>query len=482
MSAPSQPTLTEAIQALEQGNLTSSQLVDHSLQALRSGADINVWLDVEEESLLREQAEASDKRRQRGESKGTLDGIPLGLKDNINVAGLKTQCASKLLAGYVPPFDATVTTRLKAQGALVVGKLNMDEFAMGSSNEYSAYGPVKNPWNLDCVPGGSSGGSAAAVAAGHVLGSLGTDTGGSIRQPASFCGVVGLKPTYSAVSRFGVVAFASSLDQVGPFGRNVSDVEVLFDAIAGADPQDATSQDTTSLLVPVPERPLKIGIPSEYFGEGLSDSVRTALENAQTVLGEQGAELVPISLPHTQYGIATYYLIATAEASSNLSRFDGIRYGQRASEAKSLEAVYEETRGRGFGKEVKRRIMLGTFVLSSGYYDAYYKKAQQIRTLICDDFDKAFQEVDAILTPTTPTTAFRAGQNLEDPLSMYLADVCTINCNLAGLPGISIPCGFDSEGLPVGMQLLARPFGERILFDLGKRYQTATDWSARRPE
>jgi len=474
-------SLLHIAKALEAQQVSSETLVVSALEQIEADQALNIWLEVGSKDTLLAEARRSDARRSQGEALGPLDGIPIGMKDNINVKGFKTQCASRLLEGYCPPFDATVTSRLKDQGAILIGKLNMDEFAMGSSNEYSAFGAVKNPWGQDRVPGGSSGGSAAAVAAGHVFGALGTDTGGSIRQPASFCGVVGLKPTYSAVSRYGVVAFASSLDQVGPLGKTVEDVELLYQAIMGSDPLDATSQEIEARAKPTDDQRLRVGIPEEYFSEGLSDDVREAIEVAKSVLEKQGVEFVPVNLPHTRYGIATYYLIATAEASSNLSRFDGIRYGQRAQDAKTLEEVYEATRGEGFGKEVKRRIMLGTFVLSSGYYDAYYKKAQQVRTLICDDFDKAFAEVDAILTPTTPSTAFRAGDNMKDPLSMYLADVCTINCNLAGIPGLSIPCGFDGEGLPIGMQLLGKPFGEATLFELGKRYEKATDWTQRRP-
>jgi aspartyl-tRNA(Asn)/glutamyl-tRNA(Gln) amidotransferase subunit A len=481
MTNLSDQTLIQNVQALADGTTTSEALVTETLALIERDQALNVWLEIADRDALLEQARLSDERRKRGESLGKLDGIPLGIKDNINVQSFQTQCASKLLEGYRPPYDATVASKLRAQGAILVGKLNMDEFAMGSSNEYSAFGGVKNPWDHERVPGGSSGGSAAAVAARHVSGTLGTDTGGSIRQPASFCGVVGLKPTYSAVSRYGVVAFASSLDQVGPIARTVEDVELLFETIAGPDGLDATSQDCSVKMKRDAKSTFKVGLPAEYFAEGLSEEVRKALDEAQKVFTEHGVEFVPITLPHTRYGIATYYLIATAEASSNLSRFDGIRYGQRAKEARTLEEVYEETRGQGFGKEVKRRIMLGTFVLSSGYYDAYYKKAQQVRTLICEDFEKAFAEVDAILTPTTPSTAFKAGDNMKDPLSMYLADVCTINCNLAGIPGLSLPCGFDKEGLPIGLQLLGKPFDEPTLFELGKRYERATSWTERRP-
>ena len=480
MSTLSEKTLSEVANDLESKKVTSQELVSATLSAIERDRGLNIWLEVGSPDDLLDQAKISDERRERGEALSRLDGVPLGIKDNINVRGFKTQCASKLLEGYRPPFDATVTSKLREQGAILVGKLNMDEFAMGSSNEYSAFGGVKNPWDHSRVPGGSSGGSAAAVAARHVLGALGTDTGGSIRQPASFCGVVGLKPTYSAVSRYGVVAFASSLDQVGPIARSVEDVELLYEAITGEDPLDSTSQSLRPGSRDT-DGSIKVGVPEEYFGDGLSDEVRQAIEEAKGVLSQHGVEFVPISLPHTKYGIATYYLIATAEASSNLSRFDGIRYGQRAPDARTLEEVYEETRGQGFGKEVKRRIMLGTFVLSSGYYDAYYKKAQKVRTLICQDFEAAFEKVDAVLTPTTPSTAFKAGDNLQDPLSMYLADVCTINCNLAGIPGLSLPCGFDGEGLPIGLQLLGKPFGESTLFELGKRYQNATNWTERRP-
>ncbi|MFI5289302.1 MAG: Asp-tRNA(Asn)/Glu-tRNA(Gln) amidotransferase subunit GatA [Polyangia bacterium] len=436
------------------------------------------------------QAQAVDDKIARGEDPGPLGGVPIGLKDLFVTEGLETTAGSKILQGWVPPYDGTAVARLRRAGAVVLGKLSMDEFAMGSSNENSAYGPVRNPWDRSRVPGGSSGGSAAAVAAGLAAATLGTDTGGSIRQPAALTGTVGLKPTYGRVSRYGVVAFASSLDQVGPFGTSALDCALLLEAIAGHDPLDATSLDA-----PVPryrdacEQPiagLRLGIPKEYFAKtpaAIAKPVAAALDELRAL----GVETVDIELPHTDYGIAAYYLIATAEASSNLARYDGVRYGLREP-ADTLAAMYAKTRARGFGAEVKRRIMLGTYALRSGYYDAYYLRAQKVRTLIRDDFARAFERCDAIATPTSPTVAFKLGEKSADPLAMYLSDVFTIPCNLAGLPGLSTPCGFaapdddPSQSLPVGLQLLAPPLGEATLLKLAAAFQRATDWHTRRPE
>ncbi|MCU1280441.1 MAG: Aspartyl-tRNA(Asn) amidotransferase subunit [bacterium] len=431
----------------------------------------------------RDQARAVDDKLARGEDPGVLAGVPVALKDLFVTEGLETTAGSKILEGWVPPYDGTPSRRLKQAGAVLLGKLSMDEFAMGSSNESSAYGVVRNPWDRERVPGGSSGGSAAAVAAGLCAGALGTDTGGSIRQPAALTGTTGLKPTYGRVSRYGVVAFASSLDQVGPFGRSALDCAYLLQAIAGHDAHDATSLD-----LPVPDyraacaKPigaLRIGIPSEYFKDtpaAMGGAVMAAVDE----LCQRGATKVPVELPHTSYGIAAYYIVATAEASSNLARYDGVRYGLRVA-GDNLGTMYARTREAGFGAEAKRRIMLGTYALRSGYYDAYYLKAQKVRTLIKRDFSRAFEACDVIATPTSPSTAFKLGAKVDDPLEMYLNDVYTIPCNLAGLPGMSVPCGFI-EGLPAGLQLLAPPLGEERLFSVAAEFQRATDWHTRRPE
>ncbi|MEK7773989.1 MAG: Asp-tRNA(Asn)/Glu-tRNA(Gln) amidotransferase subunit GatA, partial [Deltaproteobacteria bacterium] len=397
----------------------------------------------------------------------------------------KTTCASRMLHDFIPPYDSTVVKRLKGSGAVLLGKTNMDEFAMGSSTENSAFFQTLNPWAADRVPGGSSGGSAAAVAASECVASLGTDTGGSIRQPAACCGVVGLKPTYGRVSRFGMVAFASSLDQAGPFTRDVTDAAIMLHAIAGRDPLDSTS-----VNMDVPDyrsflssgcKGLKVGIPKEYFIEGMDADVEKAVKDALEVLRREGAELVPVSLPHTEYAIAVYYLVATAEASSNLARYDGVKYGLRVNETGNLLDMYKKTRDAGFGGEVKRRIMLGTYSLSAGYYDAYYKKASQVRTLVKNDFGSAFKACDVIVTPTAPTAAFKLGEKVEDPLTMYLSDIFTISCNLAGIPGISIPCGFTKDGLPVGLQILGREFDEGTVLKAAYAYEQATEWHKKRP-
>ena len=418
-----------------------------------------------------------------------LWGVPVLVKDNICVQGVPTTCASKILAGFRPPYDATVVERLKGAGAILLGMANMDEFAFGSSCEHSCYGPTRNPWDLECVPGGSSGGSAAAVAARMAPAALGSDTGGSIRQPASFCGVVGLKPTYGRVSRYGLIAFASSLDQIGPMTRTVEDAAQIFQVLAGADPKDSTCA-----TVPSPDysrslkelaKGLRLGVPKEYLGAGVDAEVRKAVEEALELYRKLGASVREVSLPHTEYAVPTYYIVAPAEASSNLSRFDGVRFGHRArvgSGGQTMLQMYTGSREEGFGPEAKRRITLGTFVLSSGYYDAYYGRALKVRTLIQQDFNRAFEQVDCLVTPTAPTPPFKLGEKMEDPLRMYLSDIFTISINLAGVPALSLPCGFTSAGLPVGMQLIAKPFAEEMLFRVGHAYQGATDWHDREPK
>ncbi len=416
--------------------------------------------------------------------------LPIALKDNLCVKGMETTCSSKILKGFRAPYDATVVEKIKKSGGVIIGQANQDEFAFGSSTETSCYGPTYNPWNLKCVPGGSSGGSAASVAADETVWALGSDTGGSIRQPAAFCGIVGLKPTYGRVSRYGLIAFASSLDQIGPLTKDVHDCALLLNIIAGYDERDSTSAN-----VPVPDytkslvkdvKGLRIGIPQEYFIKGLDPEVESAVKAAVDVLKKQGASVVEISLPHTKYAVAVYYILATAEASSNLARFDGVRFGLRASPQTSRKTpivdMFEETRGQGFGPEAKRRIMLGSYALSSGYYDAYYLKGQKVRTLIKNDFDKAFNDVDVILTPTAPTTAFKVGEKLSDPLSMYLSDIYTIPANLSGIPAISIPCGFGKDGLPIGLQIMAKPFDEETIFRAAYTYEQSTEWHTKKPD
>jgi aspartyl-tRNA(Asn)/glutamyl-tRNA(Gln) amidotransferase subunit A len=426
------------------------------------------------------------KRQATGSALPPLAGIPLAIKDVICTKGVPTTCSSRILEGFVPPYNATVVNKLRAAGALFLGKTNMDEFAMGSSTENSAFGTTRNPWDLACVPGGSSGGSAAAVAADMCAGALGTDTGGSVRQPGGFCGIPALKPTYGRVSRYGLVAFASSLDQIGPMTKDVRDAAILLGAIAGHDPLDSTSAE-----VPVPDyeaaltgdvRGLRIGIPAEYFIEGMAPEVEGAVRGAIATLEGLGAMSVPVTLPHTAYAIATYYLVATAEASSNLGRYDGVKYGYRTPTSAHLIEMYLKTRREGFGPEVKRRIMLGTYALSAGYYDAYYLKALKVRTLIRQDFTQAFERCDLIVTPTSPTAAFRLGEKVDDPLQMYLADVFTISANLAGVPGMSVNCGFTGAGLPIGLQFLGKPFDEGTILRAAHTYEQATPWRARRPE
>lgn len=435
------------------------------------------------------QARKVDAQIAAGEKIGSLAGIPVAVKDNMCTEGIPTTCGSRILKDFVPPYNATVVEKLEAAGAVCVGKTNMDEFAMGSSTETSAYQLTANPWDLARVPGGSSGGSAAAVAARECTVALGSDTGGSIRQPAALCGVVGLKPTYGLVSRYGLVAYASSLDQIGPFGRSVEDTAMLLEAIAGYDPKDSTS-----LNVPIPRysdtlRPnlkpkgqIRIGVIKETFGEGLDAVVKDAVTKAIEKMQELGAEIQVISCPRFRYGLPTYYIIAPSEASANLARYDGVKYGFRAPESENLLEMYAKTRAEGFGSEVKRRIMIGTYALSAGYYDAYYLKAQKVRTLIKEDFEKAFAQVDVLVCPTSPTTAFKAGSKTDDPLSMYLSDLMTIPVNLAGLPALSMPCGYDEQGLPIGMQLIGRVLQESRLFEVAYAYEQATSWNLRLPK
>ena len=431
------------------------------------------------------QARASDARRAAGQARGPLDGIPVGLKDVISVAGQPLTASSKILANFVSPYDATVTLKLKDAGAVCWGRLNLDEFAMGSSTENSAFKTSSNPWALDRVPGGSSGGSAAALAAGEAIATLGSDTGGSIRQPAALCGIVGMKPTYGLVSRYGLIAYASSLDQIGPFTRTVEDAAIMLGTIAGHDPLDSTSFKTEipDYRAALKQRkgPWKLGVAKEYFGEGLDPEVAASVQRAIDYYRQQGCEIKEVSLPHTKYAVATYYIIATAECSSNLARFDGIRYGHRSAKATDAIDIYSLSRAEGFGPEVKRRIILGTYVLSSGYYDAYYLRAQKVRALIRQDFLDAYKDVDAILTPTSPTPAFKKGEKASDPLSMYLSDIYTIGVNLAGLPGISIPCGFTQSKLPVGLQIIGQPFREADLLAIAHTYEQGHAWHTEHP-
>jgi aspartyl-tRNA(Asn)/glutamyl-tRNA(Gln) amidotransferase subunit A len=473
-------TIRSARHAIASGEVSAVALAD-SYYATIAAKDpkINAWLALSRERAtaqayrIDELAQAGDLAKSGGLANTEalpLAGVPIGIKDVLVMQGAPATAGSKILENYRPPYDATAVAKLVAAGAVLLGKLNCDEFAMGSSNENSAYGPVHNPRALDRVPGGSSGGSAAAVAANMAVATLGTDTGGSIRQPASFCGVVGLLPTYGRVSRYGLIAFASSLDRVGPFTHTVEDAAILLGVLAGHDPMDATSSSAAvpnyTAALDQPVKGLRIGIPDEYFAEGLDPEVRAAVEKTADALRAAGCTLHKVSLPHTRYAVATYYVLATAEASSNLARFDGVRYGLRAADATSLSSMYRKTRDQGFGKEVKRRILLGTYVLSAGYYDAYYRKAQQVRTLLTRDFLSAFTQVDAILTPTAPTPAFRLGEKTDDPLAMYLADIYTVTANLAGICGISVPCGASEEGLPIGAQILGKHFDEATILRL----------------
>ena len=466
-------TIAQAQTRLRKREMSSRELTRACLDRIAAvEPKLNAFITVTETEALA-QADAADQRLASNDA-APLCGIPLGIKDIYATKGVKTTCASKILENFVPPFDATAIAKLRAEGAVFVGKANMDEFAMGSSTENSAFGPTRNPHDLGRVAGGSSGGSAAAVAAYECLASLGTDTGGSIREPASFCGVVGIKPTYSRVSRYGVIAYASSLDQVGPFARTVRDAAIMLRSLAGVDPSDSTC---SARPVPDYERALtgdvaglRIGVPKEFFVEGMQPEVEKSVREALTNLQKAGARTVDISLPHTPYAVAAYYLIATAEASANLARYDGIRFGLRVPAENNIE-LYEKSRAQGFGAEVKRRILLGTFALSAGYYDAYYLKGQKVRTLIRRDFERAFAACDVVMAPVAPTTAFKLGEKTDDPLTMYLSDIFTISVNLAGLPGMSIPCGYDNVGLPIGLQIIGAPFSEETMFRVGDAYE-----------
>ena len=468
---------------LQARQVSSVELTTSFLNRIEAtDASINAFITVTKEQALADAA-AADQRIADGNC-APLTGIPVALKDIFLTEGVRTTCASKMLDNFIAPYDATAWAKMKSQGAVLLGKLNQDEFAMGSSCENSAFGPTRNPWDREHIPGGSSGGSAAAIAAQQAVATLGTDTGGSIRQPASHCGCVGLKPTYGRVSRYGVIAYASSLDQVGPMTRDVTDAALLLGAIAGHDPKDSTSVDC-----PVPDytaalqqgvKGLRIGLPKEYFIDGLDTDVQQAMDQAIAVYRQLGAEFVEVSLPHTNYAVATYYLIATAEASSNLARYEGVRFGHRAKDTAGLIDLMMQSRSEGFGAEVKRRIMLGTYALSSGYYDAYYIKAQKVRTLIQQDFIEAFKSVDLLLTPVAPTPAFRIGEKTADPLQMYLSDIFTIPVNLAGICGISVPAGISSNGLPIGLQLLGRPFGEESILRAAFDFEQATQWHTKK--
>ncbi|HKK19222.1 MAG TPA: Asp-tRNA(Asn)/Glu-tRNA(Gln) amidotransferase subunit GatA [Opitutales bacterium] len=480
-------TITELSAALEAGEITSVQLMQAVIDRTAAVDErVKAFLSYDANDALA-QAKASDERRSAGKALGPLDGIPVGIKDVLAVKDQPLGCASKMLDGYVSPYDATCVAKLREAGAVIWGRLNMDEFAMGSSTENSAFQTTSNPWNLETIPGGSSGGSAAALAAGEAIATLGTDTGGSIRQPAALCGVVGMKPTYGMVSRYGLVAFASSLDQVGPFTRTVEDAAILLEAMLGKDDLDSTSiapQGDTHYTAALKEKkgPWKLGVPQEFFGEGIDPEVKANIEQAIDWYKSQGCEIVDISLPHSDLAVPVYYIVATAEASSNLARFDGVRYSHRSEEAKDALTLFTKSRGEGFGDEVKRRIILGTYVLSSGYYDAYYKRAQKVRRLILGDFEKAFEQVDAILTPTSPTPAFKRGERADDPLAMYLSDIYTISVNLAGLPAISVPSGFTKSGLPVGLQVIGKAFGEADMFAVAHAFEQGHDYHKQTPE
>ena len=474
-------TITELAATLAAGETTSVSIT-HAVIERTAAVDgqVKAFLSSDPEDALA-QAKISDERRASGKAIGPLDGIPIGIKDTLAVKGQPLRCASKMLENYVSPFDATCITKLREAGAIIWGRLNMDEFAMGSSTENSAFQTTCNPWNLETIPGGSSGGSAAAMSAGEAIATLGTDTGGSIRQPAALCGVVGMKPTYGLISRYGLVAFASSLDQVGPFARTVEDAALLMEAMLGKDPLDSTSiasEGETNYAAALKEKngPWKLGVPQEFFGEGIDPEVKANIEKAIDWYKEQGCEIVDISLPHSELAVPVYYIVATAEASSNLARFDGVRYGHRSHEAKDALTLFTKSRGEGFGDEVKRRIILGTYVLCSGYYDAYYLRAQKVRRRILGDFEKAFEQVDAILTPTSPTPAFKRGERADDPLAMYLSDVYTISVNLAGLPAISIPSGFTENGLPIGLQVIGKAFGEADMFAIANAFEQGHDY------
>lgn len=481
ITAKSASELHELLAAKQISAVELTQAFSKRMQSLDN--KIKAFVTTAEESALKQAAKV-DAKIAKGETLEPLEGIPMALKDNMCTEGIRTTCSSKMLENFIPPYSATVAERLEAAGAIMLGKMNMDEFAMGSSTENSRFFPTRNPWDIERVTGGSSGGSAAAVAAEEAVFTLGSDTGGSIRQPAAFCGVVGLKPTYGAVSRYGLIAYASSLDQIGPFTKNVRDNALVMNVIAGHDSKDSTSvsytkPDYTEFLVN-DIKGLKIGIPREYFGEGIDPDVDKVLRQAIGIFEELGAEVEECSMPHTEYAMPAYYLIAPAECSSNLARYDGVRYGFRATQTEDIISMFKKTRAEGFGAEVKRRIMLGTYALSSGYYDAYYLKAQKVRTLIKQDFDQALAKYDVLLSPTAPTPAFKIGEKSGDPLTMYLSDICTVPLNLAGLPGISIPAGFVN-GLPVGLQLMGKPFAEGTLYRVAYTFEQNTEFHKMRP-
>lgn len=479
-----QLTAHQLHEMLKRRAITSREVTESVLKRIAEVEDrIHAYITLLPD-LAMKQAALADDRLDKGEAE-PLTGIPLAIKDLICSQGVRTTCGSHILDNFIPPYDATVIEKLKAAGAVFVGKANMDEFAMGSSTENSFFGPTRNPWDLERTPGGSSGGSAAAVAADECIASLGSDTGGSIRQPAACCGIVGFKPTYGRISRYGLVAFASSLDQIGPLAKDVRDTALLLQAISGHEPRDSTSMD-----IPVPDftraltgevRSMVLGVPRECFREGLDPEVANAVKEALRILEGLGARIVDVSLPHSEYAVAAYYIIAPAEASSNLARYDGVKYGFRSSATRDLMEMYKESRFQGFGTEVKRRIMLGTYALSAGYYEAYYRKASQVRTLIREDFQKAFSQCDVLLTPTAPTPAFKIGEKVDDPLQMYLSDIFTIPCNLAGLPGLSLPCGFNKEGLPIGLQVLSDYFQEEKILRVAYAFEQSTDFHRRKP-
>ena len=477
-------TLFEASEKLRKREFSSQELTESVFQHISETEDIlRSYITICRETALA-QAKQADERLRQEASASRLLGIPIAIKDNLLTQGVRTTCASRMLENFIPPYDATVVAKIRAAGAVITGKTNLDEFAMGSSAENSAFFLTRNPCDLERVPGGSSGGSAASLAADQCIAALGTDTGGSIRQPAAFCGIVGLKPTYGRVSRYGIIAFASSMDQAGPMTKDVRDCALLLEAISGQDSADSTSVNysvpmySKSLMCDIAG--LRLGVPKEYFTSGLQPAVDQAVRDAIRRLENNGAIIEEISLPHTEYAVAVYYIIATAEASSNLARYDGVRFGHRA-HGKELTEIYRLSRAEGFGPEVKRRIMLGTYALSAGYYDAYYLKAQKVRTLIHRDFEEAFKRCDAIITPTSPTTAFKIAEKMHNPLEMYLSDLCTISANLAGLPAISVPCGFDAEGLPIGMQILGKHFDETTIFRIAYAHEQQTDWPKKKP-
>jgi aspartyl-tRNA(Asn)/glutamyl-tRNA(Gln) amidotransferase subunit A len=486
MAALNELSIEEAGSRLAAREISSAELTEACLDRIEAtDADVGSFIEVTRD-VAKAQAAEADKRLAQGTDVTALTGIPIGLKDLFVTNGVRTTCSSKILENFVPRFDATVTAKLKRAGAVMIGKANMDEFAMGSSCENAALGATRNPWNRNYVAGGSSGGSATAVAARQCLGTIGTDTGGSIRLPASYCGVLGMKPTYGRVSRYGMIAFASSLDQAGPFATTARGAAALLETISGHDPLDSTSAnvEVPSLVPPgsIDLGGLKIGVVPELLSVGLDPDVEAAVDHAIATLAELGASKAEVSLPTSEYAIATYYIVTSAEASSNLGRFDGVRFGLRVGEDEGLKEMYGQTRDAGFGAEVKRRIMLGSYALSAGYYDAYYLKAMKVRTLMRRDFEKAFEQVDAIILPTSPGTAFEVGSRVDDPLKMYLSDVMTIPANLAGLPAASIPCGFDSAGLPIGLQIITKPLAEAKLFEIAAAYQDATDWHRKAPE